>query len=312
MITKKRIYKLKNNIQNEIFGTEVVPAVILNEITDKEIIEGLGFTNSIEIGESLLPTPVGPISEFNSDGKEIPDKSKPKETAYREIEWCWNQWAGRGKTERVCENRLVPYKRWQRIFIEPPSIELTISKKENGNVYISTPAILASDENEIKLIHQINLMLELFGSCQILTNDLLPPLIPNKRLNWSIFPPGKRPWVEQRALLRPLLDSIKESRIIPVIESRLEDINSLDPDFTACGANGFQGYIVFGFTNRNIFILESALYGNAIYVFNDNWENLSKLTKAEIIQNNFQIERITHNGNRANWLDRIRELLRDR
>ncbi|MBL7819462.1 MAG: hypothetical protein JNL65_02525 [Saprospiraceae bacterium] len=309
MITKKRIRKLRKNIRNELFETEILPSVILNEKSNKNLILSLGFTRSMEIGESLLPASIGPVSKFNSEGKGIPDKSKPKETAYREIEWCWEQWAGQGRSERVCQNKLVPYKRWPRIFIEPPSIEIVITKKEHGNIYISTPPILASIENEIQVVHQINLLLELFSHCHILTNDLVPALIPNKRLNWNIFPPGKRPWSEQKALLRPLLESIKESRIIPVIESRLEDINHLDPDFTACGTNGFHGYIVFGFTSKNIFILESALYGNAIYVFNNNWEALSKLTKAEILRNNAQIERITHNGKRANWLDRIRKLL---
>lgn len=308
-IRKIRINKLANNLPKNLFGSIIVPSIILNQVSDKALITQLGFTNEMNVGESLLPSPIGPVSLFNSEGREILDKTKPKETVYREIEWCWEQWSGAGKTERVCDNRLVPRERWQRIFINPPSIEIMIAKKENGNIYITTSQILISKKNEGKIIHQINLMLELFKSCNILSPELVPPLIPDKRLNWQIFPPGKRPWVEQKQLLKPLFDYIKEARITNVIDSRLEDINDLGPDFTACGAYGFQGYIVFGFNEKNIFILESALYGNAIYVFNEDWETLSQKTKAEILQNSFQIERITHNGNRANWLERIRKLL---
>ncbi|MBK8484747.1 MAG: hypothetical protein IPL31_10505 [Saprospiraceae bacterium] len=309
IIRKKRIHNLENNVPKKFFGSLIVPSVILNLEEDKELIYKIGFTNKMEIGETLLPASTGRISKFNAEGKEISDKSKPKETKYREIEWCWEQWIGGGQTKRVCDFRFVPYQRWQRKLINPPSIEISIRKKENGNIFITTPQIMLSKENYEAAIHQINLVLELFGSCNLLSPDLIPPLIPHKKLNWQILPPGKRPWAEQRELLMPLLDSIKEQRVRPVIDSRLEDINKLSPDFTASGTNGFQGYIVFGFSDKKIFILESALYGNAIYVFNEEWETLSQKTKAEILQNSHQIERITHSGRRVNWIEKIQKLL---
>ena len=310
IINKKRIGSINNNFPKKLLNSVIIPAIVLDEKLDKNKIKNLGFTEKLEIGETLLPSKIGPSTRFNSEGKELIDKNKPKEARSREIEWCWNQWAGRGETKRVCDNRIITYERWARVFIDPPSVEITISKKEDGKIYITTPRIQLSEVNYQKTINQINLILELFGSCYILSKDLIPALIPTIRLNWQILPPGKRPWIEQKKLLKPIFDLIKDKRLKPVVDSRLEDINEFEPNFTAMGSYGFEGYVVFGFPKKNIYILESALYGNAIYVFNEDWEKLSQKTKAEIINNQLQIERITHNGERKDWIKKLKDLLK--
>jgi hypothetical protein len=91
-----------------------------------------------------------------------------------------------------------------------------------------------------------------------------------------------------------------------IIEHRLEAINSYGPTFYAIGQAGFRGYIVFGFSDRDIFFLESMYFGNATYVFEDNWETLSKMTKAEILNHNLQKDRIIH---REGWENRVDKLL---
>ena len=53
--------------------------------------------------------------------------------------------------------------------------------------------------------------------------------------------------------------------------------------------------------------MENMIYGNATYVFRDNWEEFSKLSKAEIIQNNLQEKRLVHRGS---WPMQIGNLLR--
>lgn len=310
IIDKKRIRSIENNIPSNLLKTKIVPGIILDSKKDFEKLKKIGFTSNLEIGESLLPSITGPITRFNSNGKEIIDRTKPKEKRSREIEWCWNQWAGRGKTERVCDFKIITYERFARVFIDPPSVEIQITKKEGDKIYITTSAILLDEKNYDRAVNQINVILEVFGSCYILSENLIPSIVPTKKLNWNILPPGKRPWNKQKELLKPVLDLIKDKRVIPVIESRLENINNFGPEFTASGNQGFKGYIVFGFPKQNIYVLESALYGNAIYIFNEKWEELSKKTKAEIIQNKLQIERITHNGERLNWIDRIKKILK--
>ena len=64
--------------------------------------------------------------------------------------------------------------------------------------------------------------------------------------------------------------------------------------------------MIFGFMHRNKYVLESVYPNNATYVFGKNWEELSKLTKAEILKENLQDVRIIHNNN---WQQEIRDLL---
>ncbi len=309
-ITKKRIFGLKNNLPRDLRGKVFVPAIILNTHKDKTRLLELGFSEKLGVGERILPRPIGPVSLFNANGKEISDKTKPKETKYREIEWCWEQWSGYRQTETVCDFRMVPYERWQRIVVAPPSIELILSKKEGEKVFITTLPAKFSTKEEERSVHKINLLLEIFGSCEILDKNQVPVIKTTRSLNWTILPPGKRSWTEQKKLLKPLLDLISDKRTKPVVQSRLEDVNSLGPEFTATGNQGFSGYVIFGFPKKNIYVLESAFYGNAIYVFNQDWENLSKKTKAEILEASLQIERITHNGERANWMQKTKNLLK--
>lgn len=309
-IIKKRIRSLKKNLPQYLSDSFFIPSITLDINSSRNKFLQLGFSNNLNIGETLLPASIGPITRFNSLGRETPDKTKPKEIKYREIEWCWEQWAGYNRTKKVCDNRLVPYERWPRILYIPPSIQLTISKNENGIVTVVAPRTKYHKEYEKDAVHKINLFLEIFNMCEILDENQLPIIKTTKSLNWTILPLGKKPWLEQKNLLKPLLDLVTDNRSRPVVQSRLEDINSLNPEFTAIGNQGFSGYVIFGFPEKNIYILESAFYGNAIYVFNNKWEDLSKKTKAEIIQNNLQIDRITHNGKRVDWMDQVKKLLK--
>ena len=61
-----------------------------------------------------------------------------------------------------------------------------------------------------------------------------------------------------------------------------------------------------GFPRLNLYICESTRYGNATYVFEQDWEELSQMTKADILSQNRQRERIVHN---EGWREAIRRLI---
>jgi len=309
-IHKKRIYSLQNNLPASLLEKEFIPAIILDIETDRKKILSLGFSTEMEIGETVLSSTFGAITRFNADGKEVPNKLGGKITKYIEFEWTRRQWAGRGHTREVTGIVTRGIEMWPRDFFAPPSVQLTISKIEDSKVYITTPKTKFNDDLEKDALHKINIFLEIFGFCDILNEDQVPVLKNLRTLNWTILPPGKRPWEEQRKLLKPVFDAIKDKRTQPVMDSRFEEINSLGADFTASGNQGFQGYVIFGFPSKNIYVFESALYGNAIYIFEKNWEALSQLTKADILNAKLHLDRITHSGERNNVLERIKELLK--
>ena len=68
------------------------------------------------------------------------------------------------------------------------------------------------------------------------------------------------------------------------MKERFNYIESFKPDAEYRGIANYNGYVVFCFENKKIYILDSAIYGHAIYIFSDYWKKLSKLSKQEIIR----------------------------
>lgn len=295
-ITQKKIRSLKayDFLLN---GKDIIVAVDLTDHTAKA--KQVGFS-SFDNGVSVLPSVIGNVTTFNAYGTAIIRKDLPKEICYRQSLWCWEQWCGRGQTQRRCKIVDIPYKRYPRTPVAPPSLQLKIANQK-----IVTEEFHYPKDSE-RLIHAVNLYLEVFGECYLL-NDKLEEFskIPVKTLNWSILPKGKNPW----EIIAEHLDTLfkkneKNKRFL--FEDRLKLIKSHEPDFIAVGNAGFSGYLIFGFEKKKLYICESIWYGNAIYVFNEDWETLSQKTKAEILQANLQTERITHY---ANWRKKLTELL---
>jgi hypothetical protein len=305
LLKKKRIRNVKRNAPFLIEGKKYSIGISVNDIP-VDTLKKLGLSKLIP-GDSILPPgSFGPISRLNADGKSVPDRSQPMETAYRQAEWCWNQWSGHGETIEVCKIVDIPYKRYPRLFIEPPSIEISILTDTNGNKFIVSPTLEYRADNEKIFIHTINLFLEIFGEC-IFFDDSLSQIIkvPLKRLNWQLLPQGIRPWKQLKQELKPIIAQVTKGKI-SVVEYRLETINQYEPTFAAIGNGGFNGYVVLGFPHKKLYVLESMLYGNATYVFGDNWEKLSQLTKKEILDESLQTDRLIH---KESWYGNIGKLL---
>jgi len=270
-------------------------------------IEQLGFARPFTPGELLLPPRIfGPISNFNSEGKYHVHRDRPMETAYRMIEWHWTEFRGRYDTEEMSDYVDVPYKRYPRTFIEPPSVEFSLANDAAGSLILIAEEIAFTQENYDRIIHTVNLFLEIFGECEVLTQDLEGFVIPEiRRLHWEILPPGRYPWERLQRLVNEIVREAREGNWA-LIENRFETINSFSPEFHAIGRLGFRGYVVFGFPEKGLYVFESTITGNATYVFDDNWENLSKLTKSEILDEHLQQHRIIH---RKGWHSNIRQLL---
>ncbi len=297
-ISQTRIRSLKKYLPF-IQGKEIVISISTNSNASK--MKLAGFSSSPQEGEKILPIPVGTISSFNAEGKENVRKDLPMETHYRQIEWTWKQYAGYKETKEVTEIRDCPYERYPREFVEPPSVELKLAQEKVVSPVLSYP------KDEDLIIHTINLFLEIFGECEILNSNLKEIIkTPEKSLKWAVLPEGEMPWNKIEKDLEPALKKAN-SQEKAVFRDRFDTINSYKPDFGAYGLAGFSGYVVFGFKKKNLYICESIWHGNAIYVFQEEWRELSKKTKAEILRGGLQKERIIHY---QDWKDRIDELLR--
>lgn len=262
---------------------------------DTNRMKRIGFKN-MEPGENILPRAMGSVSNFNANGRYIIHRELPKITKYRSFDapgWhdTWHEVT-------------VPYKAYPRTYEAGPEIHLTIVEK-NGERFVSSPKLTKTTETDSLNKHVINLFLDLFGDFQLKNEKLQSALanIPIRRLDWTLLPLGEYPWsrIESEGLLPKHRDGKNRQ-----IRHTDDIIRQFNPESCAIGNGGFKGYVAFCFPQKGITLLENFFHGNATYVFNNKWEELSKLTKATIIQGNLALKRIEH---RIGWEQEIVKLL---
>jgi hypothetical protein len=297
---RTRLRSLKRHLDYVAPGAPVV--IGLTDLTGhREGLLAAGFPAEPQPGVRLLPSAVGPVSTFNAEGGWEVHRDRPMETAYREINWEWQLWDGTW----MSDTRYQPYQRYPRTKIEAPAVELEVQSDPDGNPLLAADQLDFLASNGPALLHRINLFRELFGEAAVLTEDLEHYVrVETRRLNWVLLPPGEMPWPQFQTHVKPLIDAMGE-RKGPVATRRLKLLTQeFQPDVVAVGQAGFSGYLAFGY--GEIYVMESLYYGNATYVFGRDWEELSKLTKAEILHGELQQARIIH---RESWEQEIRELL---
>lgn len=305
IIRKKRIQSVGKNIRGITRGDHLVVGLTNLHRFANALIK-VGFSAGLGVGETLLPAALGPISTFNAEGDYEIHKDQPMETAYRQAEWKWKEFRGRYDTVERSKIVGIPYKRYPRTFIPPPSVELSIKQLQTGDMVLASQTIEFIENRDAELIHIINLFLELFGECELLRQDLSPVLETRLvRLNWEVLPKGLLPWVQLQKHLKPIVERQPDGNRA-VINKRHEAINAFGPEFVAVGHGGFDGYVIFGFPSKSIYILESTQINNATYVLDKNWEDLSNMTKAELLNHGLQKERLIH---RENWFAALRRVL---
>lgn len=305
VIKGKRIRSLDKYLGFTPPGSRIVLGTRADAVDPDRLIKA-GLDPSLKIGDTVLPdSDLGPVSRFNAEGTNVVHRDQPMETVFRQVEWTWTEWHGRYDVER---SRIVdvPYQRYPRTFVAPPSVELTVSKSGSGNVILVTRPFEYSEAVKDAIRHAVNLLLEIAGECEIFTENLNEILrVKVRRLNWEVLPPGRRPWPELKRDVEKVIREAPEGNW-RLIQFRLEQINGYGPAFVAIGQAGFRGYLIFGFPERNLYVLESTRFGNATYVFAERWEELSQLTKAEVLNADLHHDRIIH---REGWSSRIRQHL---
>jgi len=246
ILNKKYIRNLSLYLDSSYYDQKLIFGYKIDSLSDP-LLKRLGFSSTPSIGDSILPSPVGPYSRYNAEGKFIVHRDKPMEKAYRQVEWHWNEWRGSDDTEEKSDIKDVEYRRYPRTFVPPPSVELTIGKTSAGQFTVLSPAVTLTQNNTGEVTHLINLFLEIFDLCEVF-NESLDEMIssPLRRLNWRILPPGQYPWPVIKNEISQIIQRTGTGKQ-KVLEYRIEAINSYGPNFFAIGEGGFHGYMVFGF-----------------------------------------------------------------
>lgn len=296
MIKGKSIKNVEKYLKKLFEGERFYIAIRSVEAYSQELLRYGLDVRTLNNGESFLPRPIKNSTKYNSNGRIVVDKSvKEKreiERKYHNIDWHGNHHYGTYYQTRLC---------YKRNIIKPLEIELTYL---NGDLL--SPIIENYKKNQDIIKHIINMFLEIFGQCELLTEDFNTREAPRvRRLAWTVLPKGEYPWNEAKEHLNVVLDSIP-NKYKTIINRRHEIISNEVPDFMAIGDQGFYGYVIYGFTKKDLYIFESNQPDNATYIFKGNWEDASNLTKSEILNSNLCELRLIHN---RNWPNEIHKLV---
>ncbi len=193
---------------------------------------------------------------------------------------------------------------YQKDFIEPLEVDFVFIDEKN--LIYADLELNDLEKSHNKVLIAINILLEKFGFCQILDEDF-KEYISRKGFNicnWEILPQGEEIWdILGHRKYYPPKEGEKRKRAS--FESyRITTLINKKPKEKYVGINGFQDYLVFIFDD--ICVLETQKYGNATYVVKkEKWKSASMLTKVELLNSDFIVDRIIHNEIWKSKIDNI-------
>lgn len=239
----------------------------------------------------------------NTIGEYRPDRTKPKETCYRAQHWELEDWGGYWHEG----TSYIPYERYPRIFIEPKGVKFTLTNLVNGQKILVANAVFKMNsltEQELVLIKFIvNLLVEAVGEAEIFPLDSITgmPVRVIKTVNWQIIPKGERIW---DFIKHDIDHGVSKSEKV-MIKERFKALENYLPDGMYKGLDSYIGYVVFYYKSKGLYVFDSIMYGQATYVFDRDWKEVSKLTKKQIIDGGLAKARLIHSKSWRNEIDRL-------
>ena len=297
---KKNFNKIPNNVLNKINSMECryfkVGIKLKIKKADIEKYRHLGIKvvdGNLICGSSILPSKMnGRYSKYNCEGRQIRRKDLPKIDKIFFGE-CYPY----GNTN----SSKVPYsytkKVWQVEEWIPQYLKINISVNtefDGFSAFFEVNTILDKQRQDFEeeVLFAINLMQENIGKYEIYPADAEPSEIAKwEYVNWEFLPPGK---IDEE-LVKKYFGKKSNQEQKEILE-RYNFMQSLSPICMISGTNYFSKYFGAKFENE-VVVLENTESGNAIYVFHQDWEELSKLSRSDLRKiSSAKVTRIVHLG----------------
>jgi hypothetical protein len=317
---KKNIQKIPKDIyaKLETISSNEISVGCAIKIKKEDIIAGKFSHLGVELAEqglvvppSVIPTEEqGKYSDRNLNGLEIIRKDLPKETHYNAIESP--NW---GDASNGTHTVYLPYKKYPRNFQPPRELEIAMICKDvrpNLPTYIiafQVQEVLdkTAKDFEKKLFEDLNLLQENVGTFGIEAAGIpIADYAKSLHVSWEILPPG----TVDETIQRIFHGKTPTAQQKDVTTERYKFFLSLSPKSLVYGQSGFRRY--FGaLLEENLVVFENIEYGNAVYILFDNWEELSKLSRLDLMSGKFgtSFERIIHTNG---WKKVVRDIVDNR
>ena len=294
------------------FALDDVVAACAKRIQLKDIhkFEHLGIR--LEDGRLVLPAPfippqsAGRYSTFNVEGKDIKRTDLPKISKI--FSFYAPNWGDSSNGEHLVSHVRQVY---QRDFIPPKLVELSVAllaKHEHSvDLKFAVDQVInrraADFEND--LLYNLNILQENIGAADVFESAAsLEDYAATIHVDWELLPVGK---ISARDLAAQILQRAgSNSPPSGVIAERLETFEELEPTHFISGSSGFARYFGAKFDDDFV-VFENVRYGNAMYVMFENWEELSKRSRIDLLKGQREgFERIEH---RDGWDAKLRAML---
>ncbi|MFZ5495204.1 MAG: hypothetical protein ACOZE5_07690 [Verrucomicrobiota bacterium] len=261
-----------------------------------------GGTNSVEV---IPPETSGKFSARNINGEEIIRSDLPKETHYNYVESP--NW---GDDSNGTHEVPLPYEKYPRDFIPPRNTPIAVefvSSKDGVSIYKFVVREVIKKTDEKRLFECLNLLQENVGVVDIYPADYdFAQYLSTLQIAWEILPPGQRDRIMARLAGGRVVSPEKQQ----LIEDRYNFLLSLNPTQILVGTSGMQRYLG-GMLKPDFVLFENIEYGNAIYSMYEDWEQLSKRSRVELLSGRFgtNFDRIVHS---PGWKGRVKRLVAEK
>lgn len=298
---RKRIRNIGKHLQFYLSeNDEFHIGLLFEDYLNSPLLGKYGLPTSFPDKKNILPEPKGSVTKANVKGKMVRKQPEEKETVIREIKYI-----------RKKDNTKVEYKReyniYKKVLLHKYNTGLNFAINSHGQKLVFSEKLVNSEStnHSLKNTHIANIFCEIFNDFEILDNNLNPAIHFNTKFDEILLPSGKLNDTESFKELMEIGGRFSRNETEnKAYQERLKVLQDYNPDIRGKGPNGFLGYIVFGFTELNIVLLETMYANNATYVFSTkNFEEKVIKDKQTVLNNNLFLKRFFHN---QNWESKLR------
>lgn len=264
--------------------------------------------NLIVVDRVVPPTNIGKFSKRNREGWEQIRKDLPKYTKNFSIESPnFGDWTKGYHT--VNWNKLV----YHRDIFEPLDLVIEVEKirETSSGAYVIKFFVDFQIERSSKhyiddLMFVLNLLQENTGLVDIFPiNATNEHLLSTHTLNWEIFPPES---VDDIIRIMQSSRRSADPDKSAVIQQRLKFFGSLSPKQLLRGVGGLNQYVG-AVLDDDLVVFENVRKGNALYVLYEDWQQISKLSRRDILRStDIKYDRFEHT---ARWVERVKSHLQN-
>ena len=245
----------------------------------------------------------GRFSRYNVKGRVIVHKDLSKVVKFMPYEL--QDWGGNWHFGTY------PKKVYQREYWEPRFLNLELALvKQVGNdfwVKISIGVLDKTEEGfEEELLYRCNILQENIGNCDLFQAECSEEdYIKTAFVDWEIFPPGE---LSNERIYQSIPNN-SQKLTEEEFSERMDTIKEANPIEFIQGKGQFKSYFGAKFNNGKV-VFENIYWGNALYVAHNNWEEISKQPRSELIKistNNSNFTRIVHN---KHWKENFKKAIK--